>query len=183
MKKFSQIDKRKPVKKINEQEETQEVVDANANKDQEDQKDEHPVVPNLPENIQGQEKENIGTDAVKLFSKLFESREIAHIFHLQVKGDPGSYAAHMALGEYYEGVLDLIDDLIETYQGQYGTVEGYDTIDTKNEKGHVEYFEELAQIIKSERKCISTEDTHLHNIIDEVVALTYKTLFKLKYNK
>ena len=27
------------------------------------------------------------------------------------------------------------------------------------------------------------EDTHLQNIIDEIVALTYRLLYKLKYNK
>jgi hypothetical protein len=33
-----------------------------------------------------------------------------------------------ALGEYYDGILDLIDTVIETYQGQYGIVDGYETI-------------------------------------------------------
>jgi hypothetical protein len=39
-----------------------------------------------------------------------------------------------ALGEYYEGILDLIDTVIETYQGQYGIVDGYETIDTNGTK-------------------------------------------------
>lgn len=124
-------------------------------------------------------------DCVKLFSKLFESREMAHVYHLQVKGDEGSYAAHVALGAYYEGVIDLLDELIEVYQGQYGIVEGYETIDTAETKTkeRVGYFEELAAYIKENRKCISAEDTHLHNTLDEVVALIYKTLYKLKFNK
>ena len=54
----------------------------------------------------------------KFFSKLFESREMTHVYHLQITGE-GSYAGHKALDEYYNEVLDLIDDLIETYQGQY----------------------------------------------------------------
>jgi hypothetical protein len=68
-----------------------------------------------------------------IFSKLFESREMAHVYHLQVRGDEGSHAAH-TLGEYYEGILDLIDTVIETYQGQYGIVDGYETIDTNGTK-------------------------------------------------
>ena len=97
----------------------------------------------------------------------------------------GSHAAHTALGDYYEGILGFIDEMIEVYQGQYGIVEGYETIDTSDtqSKDKIEYFEELAQYIKSERKCIKSEDTHLHNIVDEAVALVYKTLYKLKYNK
>lgn len=122
---------------------------------------------------------------VQLFSKLFESREMAHIYHLQVRGEEGSFAKHEALGKYYEGILDFIDDVIEIYQGQYGVVDGYDVIDTKDTstKDAIAYFEELAGYIKHARKCISEEDTHLHNIIDEIVALIYKTLYRLKFNK
>ena len=126
-----------------------------------------------------------GSNPSKFFSKLFESREMAHIYHLQVNGEMGSHAKHTALGDYYEGVLGFVDDLIEIWQGQYGIIEEYDVIDTSETKSKdtVEYFNELARFIKEERKCIPAEDTHLHNIIDEVVALVYKTLYKLKYNK
>ena len=122
---------------------------------------------------------------VSLFSKLFESREMAHIYHLQVNGEMGSHAAHTALNDYYDGVLELIDDLIETYQGQYGIVDGYDVIDTNTTrtKEKVEYFESLVEFVKHGRKAISTEDTHLQNIVDEVVALIYRTLYKLKFTK
>jgi hypothetical protein len=122
---------------------------------------------------------------VALFSKLFESREMAHIYHLQVNGEMGSHAAHTALGEYYDGILDLIDTVIETYQGQYGIVDGYETIDTAETKTKekVEYFEGLAEFVKHGRKAISLEDTHLHSIIDDIVVLIYRTLYKLKFTK
>lgn len=126
-----------------------------------------------------------GSHPGKLFSKLFESREMAHIYHLQVNGDMGSHAKHTALGEYYDGVLGLIDSIIEAFQGQYGIVEEYDVIDTSDTKSKdtIEYFNELARFIKEERKCINLEDTHLHSIIDDIVVLLYKTLYKLKYTK
>jgi hypothetical protein len=126
-----------------------------------------------------------GSHPGKLFSKLFESREMAHIYHLQVNGDPGSHAKHTALGDYYDGVLELIDSIIEAFQGQYGIVEEYDVIDTKEtgSKDTIEYFNELARFIKEERKCINLEDAHLHSIIDDIVVLIYQTLYKLKYTK
>lgn len=132
-----------------------------------------------------EEKESDSTGVVKFFSKLFESREMAHIYHLTVKGEPGSHAAHKALQEYYEGILEFIDEMIEVYQGQYGIIENYDMIDTKETKtkDKIEYFEELVEFVKTEKKCIKTEDSHLLNIVDEAVALIYKTLYKLKYNK
>ncbi len=125
------------------------------------------------------------SNPVKLFSKLFESREMAHIYHLQVNGEEGSLASHLALGDYYDNILELIDSLIETYSGQYGIVDGYDIIDTNSTrtKEKVAYFEDLAEFIKYARKSISAEDTHLQSIIDEVVALVYRTLYKLKFMK
>jgi len=39
-----------------------------------------------------------------------------HRLHLKVKGD-GSYAAHKALGNFYDGLHDFADTLIEGYQG------------------------------------------------------------------
>jgi hypothetical protein len=156
------------------------------------------VAANLPQNVtpetevtkveqpepQPETQEGAGSP-VALFSKLFESREMAHIYHLQVNGEQGSHAAHVALGEYYDGILDLIDTLIETYQGQYGIVDGYETIDTAETKTKekVEYFEGLVEFVKHGRKAISLEDTHLHSIIDDIVVLIYKTLYKLKFTK
>mgnify|MGYP001126122922 CR=1 FL=1 len=48
----------------------------------------------------------------KLVSTLMASRDQAHIFHWGTTGD-GSYAAHMALGAYYEAIPDMIDALVE----------------------------------------------------------------------
>jgi hypothetical protein len=137
------------------------------------------------ENKEKQVEVSEGGNVVKFFSKLFESREMAHIYHLTVKGEMGSHAAHTALGDYYEGILGFIDEMIEVYQGQYGIVEGYETIDTSDtqSKDKIEYFEELANFVKTEKKCIKPEDSHILNIVDEAVALIYKTLYKLKYNK
>lgn len=121
------------------------------------------------------------TTVVKFFSKLFESRQMAHIFHLQVKAEMGSGWEHDALKEFYDGILDFADDLIETYQGQYGIVEGYEIIDTAStgQMKSLDYLKQTVEFIRSERKAISSEDTHLHNVIDEIVALFYKTIYKL----
>lgn len=130
-------------------------------------------------------KSESSSDISKFFSKLFESREMAHIYHLTVKGEPGSHAAHKALQEYYEGILEFIDELVEVYQGQYGLIENYEVIDTKETKtkDKLEYFKELVEWVRSEKKCIKAEDSHLLNIVDEMVALMYKTIYKLTYNK
>lgn len=123
---------------------------------------------------------------VKFFSKIFESREMSHVYHLTVKGEEGSHAKHLALKEFYEGVIGMLDDLIEVYQGEHNIIEGYDSIDTSATRSTetIKYFEDLATFIKEERhKCFSQDQTHYFNIIDDILVLTYKTLYKLKYNK
>ena len=58
---------------------------------------------------------------VTLASYLLHSQTQVHVFHLQT----GSYAEHKALQNYYEGIDDLMDSLIESYQGTNGIVEEY----------------------------------------------------------
>jgi hypothetical protein len=192
MKRFSDIQKKTKIRRLNE-------ADANLPANYEDmskedliklmtgKKEEQPSEEREEgkEEIKQLEPSTEGKDVSNFFSKLFESREMAHVYHLQVRGDEGSFARHEALGKYYEAILDFIDDIIEIYQGQYGIVENYDVIDTSDTKSKepIAYFEETAEYIKHARKCIKDEDTHMHNIIDEIVALIYKTLYRLKFNK
>lgn len=126
------------------------------------------------------------SEPAKFFSKLLESREMAQVYHWTVKGDAGSHASHTALNDYYDKIIELIDELVEVYQGQYELIEEYDVIDTKNSKtkDKIEYFQEVAQFIKDTRyQAILEEDTHLQNIVDEVVSTIYKLLYKLRFNK
>lgn len=190
MKRFSEIQKTSRIKRINE-------AEANLPQNYEEMSKEELIKlmsgQTTKTEIKEEEKEenkpetevSEGGDVVKFFSKLFESREMAHIYHLTVKGEMGSHAAHTALNEYYDGILGFIDEMIEVYQGQYGIIEGYETIDTSETKtkDKIEYFEELVNFIKSEKKCIKPEDSHILNVVDEAVALMYKTIYKLKYNK
>lgn len=148
------------------------------------------IDPNFSKMKQDFEKQNTieevkESNISKFISKLLESREMAQVYHWTVKGDDGSNAAHKALEEYYDEVIDFIDQIVEVYSGQYGLIEGYDIIDTSSskEKEKLNYFEEVVNFVKSERKCINDEDTHLHSIVDEVIALIYRTIYKLKFNK
>ena len=196
MKKFSDIKKVK-VKKINEAE-----GESNLPSNYEDMSKEELLAlmsgkkeqpePEKKEQ-QNLEQSSESGDVIKFISKIFESRQMAHVYHLQVKGDMGSHAKHIALQEYYEGddegeggILDSLDTLIEIYQAQYGLIEGYDIIDTKesNSKDPIEYFMDLGKFIKSERKnCFNEEDTEFSNIIDDILVLIYQTIYKLKFTK
>ena len=184
MKRFSEIQKK--VKRINEAEEAnlpsnyqdmskEELLDLMSGKK------EQPEPKQEEEKVEASE----GGDVSKFISKLLESREMAQVYHWTVKGDMGSHAAHLALEAYYDGVIEFIDNIVEIYQGQYGLIEGYDVIDTTDSKSkdRLDYFKETVEFVKSGRTCIKSEDTHIHNIIDELIALQYKTIYKLTYNK
>jgi len=165
MKRFSDFQKK--TKRVNEQELT--LPQNTETKSEETTKQEQP------------EPQTGESTPVKFFSKLFEARQMAHIFHLQVKAEMGSGWEHDALNKFYDEVLELTDTIIETYQGQYGIVEGYEIIDTSTtgQMKSLEYIKQTVDYIISERKVIKQEDTHLQNIIDEIVGLFYQTIYRL----
>ena len=192
MKRFSEIQKKSRVlKRINEsesnlpenyedmsKEELIKLMSGQSKSEETEEKEEQ-------EEERGEEPKGENGDVSKFISKLLESREMAQVYHWTVKGDMGSHAAHLALEAYYDGVIAFIDDIVEIYQGQYGLIEGYDVIDTTDAKSkdRLDYFKETVEFVKEERTCIKSEDTHIHNIVDELIALQYKTIYKLTYNK
>jgi len=59
-----------------------------------------------------------------LISLLFHSQVQAHIYHLQTD----SYAQHKALNDYYDAIPDIIDSIVESFQGEYGIQRGYKSL-------------------------------------------------------
>lgn len=116
---------------------------------------------------------------IKTFaSKLFEARQVAHQAHLQTR----SYATHVALNSFYDEIVDLADSFIETYQGEYGLITEYNVvIPMIKPDAIIAYLENAVEIFKSVHSVIDPKDSHLHNIVDEIVQLTYSTLYKLKF--
>lgn len=113
----------------------------------------------------------------KLVEKMFEVRQTSHNAHLQTK----SYSAHKALNSYYDNMLDLIDTFVEVWQGQYGILNGYETMSVSPVEDIVVYLEDSAKIFIVGRD--SLKDSHLKNTLDELISLTYRTLYKLKHLK
>lgn len=118
----------------------------------------------------------------KLVSTLMSSRDQAHIFHWQTKG-PGSFAAHMALNAYYDAIPDMIDTLVETYQGKYGIVTGYEPAEQFNEytsDNALKYFKALSLFVERAYTKIPKEDTNIINQLDAFKDLIYSTIYKLE---
>jgi len=118
----------------------------------------------------------------KLISTLLGSVIQSQIFHWQTKG-PGSYAAHKALQTYYETLPDMIDTLVETYQGKYGIVNDYPSINefsNYDKTTVVKYFKALSIFIDRTYDKIPDVDTNLINQLDAFKDLVYQTTYKLE---
>jgi DNA-binding ferritin-like protein len=117
----------------------------------------------------------------ELASLLLQSRTQAHSFHLGVKGI-GSHSAHLALGDYYDSIGELVDGLVEAYQGKEGLIQisGIGTLDKNNDiKNIIKYFETLCNLVAKLRTNPKLQDSWIQNDIDTVVSLLYKTKYKL----
>lgn len=108
----------------------------------------------------------------------FESRTAAHIAHLQTK----SFAAHKALNEYYDEIIDLVDSFAEGYQGVYGIITDYPDYDEiEREKDMVKMLQGLREWIVAHRDEAARKQTELENDIDSIISLIDSTLYKLRF--
>ena len=109
---------------------------------------------------------------------LFLARDVAHSVHLNTR----SYAKHMALGSFYEEIIELADDFAEAYQGRHGLVGPIALMSAKKTTNIVEFLEDqVAEIEDVRYKVCDKTETALQNIIDEIVDLYFSTLYKLKF--
>jgi len=126
------------------------------------------------------------SDVNKLIGVLFLSRNLAHQAHLKARGI-GSYAAHTALGDFYEAIVEKADAFAEAWMGCYDApvvaeldneameVTGDDI--AKTLRAHVDY-------VKANRaKVCGANETALLNMIDDIVATYYAVLYKLSFLK
>jgi len=109
---------------------------------------------------------------------LFLARDVTHSAHLNTR----SYAKHVALNEFYDGIIDFADKFAEAYQGKYGLIGPISLMSAKKTNNVVEFLEgQLEDLEQMRYKVVDKECTPLQNIIDEIFGLYYSTLYKLKF--
>jgi DNA-binding ferritin-like protein len=119
-------------------------------------------------------KESSGMGA--FCSELFACANIIKIAHLKTKG-PGAYAQHVALGDLYDAVSDMADDITESVQGYEGIL----TISIPA----TSFMEPLAYIKGERTKMIAAKSKFasmpdIANKIDELIGHFSKTIYKLE---
>ena len=124
----------------------------------------------------------------QIVCSLLEARTVAHKHHLATT----SYAQHMALGEFYEGIGEIADTLAEESQGYLGELldlglespattrhilsSGYAAEDDPQE-----FLEVLESQLRSLRDGIPESATHILNTMDSAFSLISRTEYKLRF--
>lgn len=117
------------------------------------------------------------TSVQDFLSLLFLSRNAAHSAHL----NSDSYSEHVALGAFYDGVIDLADKFAEAWMGRNLEKVG-DIAEMKSPKSDIlKTLKVHLEIIEETRDFVPAKDTALNNIIDEIVGLYLSTIYKLKF--
>jgi len=108
---------------------------------------------------------------------LLHSATNTHFFHWSTN----SYSQHKALGNYYDEIVELTDDLVEAYMGCYEQIKSFPST-YHQPKDAVKYMESLKNFVDDARKDLPQE-TQIQNIIDEIAQLIDSTLYKLRFLK
>lgn len=110
-----------------------------------------------------------------LVAQSFALRDAAHLAHFQTS----SYAAHVALGDFYDGLLPLVDEFVEVYQGFFGIQRDIPT--SPRPAGEiVKALTGFSDWVSKNRGALSHGDSSLENILDEIKAHTVRTIYKLR---
>ena len=112
-------------------------------------------------------------DIAKFIGVLMMSRTYAHLAHLKT----GSYSAHKALNDLYDGLADLLDSFAEAAQGEFGKLDipyvnmmGSVDNPSKTVASHLKTLEKLSE---------GCSKGYLGGIVDEISALYRSTLYKI----
>lgn len=109
---------------------------------------------------------------------LFLARDVAHSVHLNTR----SFSKHTALNIFYERVIGAADDFAETYQGRYGLIGPISLQSAKKTPNVLEFLQEsLKQVEESRYEVCSKDDTALQQLIDNIIEVYLRTIYKLKF--
>ena len=114
---------------------------------------------------------------VEMVSKLRFSVEQTQVYHWQSQ----SLSEHKALNRYYDGIPDIVDGIVESYQGKYGIQTGYKMFELRDYSSPEEVINFLKKIVEDvESLRQSIKESYIQNQIDNVIELTETTIYKLE---
>ena len=116
--------------------------------------------------------------AADFVGMLFLARDVAHSVHLNTR----SYSKHKALGHFYELIIESADDFAEAYQGRYGLIGPINLMGAKKTSNIIQFLEDQLKEIEDARYDICDKtDTPLQQLIDNVVEIYLRALYRLRF--
>lgn len=110
----------------------------------------------------------------ELFARCRAASTAAHFAHLMTP----SYAAHIALNAFYDGIIPLADALAESLIGRYGRFEAFPNVKEGSTDG-LQIVGNLTKWIDANRALIS-DLSEIQNDIDAILSLCNSTAYKLR---
>ena len=116
--------------------------------------------------------------AAQLMGLLFLGRNVAHSVHLNTR----SYSKHVALNIFYERIIGVADDFAEAYQGRHGLIGPIAIPAAKKTTNIIEFLQtQLDEIEKNRYEVCDKDDSTLQQLIDNIVEVYLRTLYKLRF--
>lgn len=110
----------------------------------------------------------------------FAMRDATHAAHLASK----SYAEHMALGGFYDGIVDLVDSFVENAQGRTLQLAQPGQISSAAFMSSGDITTVLKEYVKwLDGYRATVPFSELQNTIDSILTLTNSTIYKLTFLK
>lgn len=115
----------------------------------------------------------------EFIGNLMHSATITHFMHLQTR----SYAAHKALGSFYEDIVEATDTLAEAIQGHVGElITDYPRMFANVTGEPLDFMLSLKDYVANNREKLPME-SNIQNEVDAIATLIDSTLYKLTFLK
>lgn len=112
----------------------------------------------------------------QLIGRVFATRNAAHLAHFTTK----SYAQHMALGSFYEDVIEALDELVEVFQGRSGIIDSVAIPGNVPPANIAQHLLTEVEWIETHKAEIAERCGPVENLIDELAAVYRRTIYKLE---
>jgi DUF1680 family protein len=116
--------------------------------------------------------------AAEFIGLLFLARDVTHSVHLNTR----SYSKHVALNIFYDRIVGAADDFAEAYQGRHGLIGPITLHSAKKTTNVIEFLEDsLKEIENCRYEVCDKSDSALQQLIDNIVEIYLRTLYKLRF--
>ena len=116
--------------------------------------------------------------AADFVGMLFLARDVTHSVHLNTR----SFSKHTALNIFYDRIVGAADDFAEAYQGRHGLIGPISLMSATKTNNIIEFLQDqLAEIEACRYDVVPKTDSSLQQLIDNIVEIYLRTLYKLKF--